>query len=204
MAEFNEILEGSLNQVLSRRLAMQGNAPAPALMPEVAPVLVLENDRPEWSFLKREAWAWGIGNAPANAGLRSGVKLTNPTGSGAIIVLKRSLVWCQAVCQFRRVPGVGAAPGPNVGTSAPEDLRYPSPAPGINTVGHVSWEHLPAPLAETIQVLDVQGPTVNYVVDHNVVLPPGSTVSWWGAANNFQVVVSFQWYERRALPGELG
>jgi len=52
---FNEISDkGGLTQVLMRRLNMTGSAPAPALMPEISPTLVLEAERPEWSYYKAE------------------------------------------------------------------------------------------------------------------------------------------------------
>jgi hypothetical protein len=52
---FNGINEGGLNNILSQRLGVKGSSAAPAVAPEVFPCLTLENDRPEWSWLKGES-----------------------------------------------------------------------------------------------------------------------------------------------------
>lgn len=57
MAVYNAIQEKSLNRVLQQRLTMVGEAPAPALVPELQASLVLESDRPEWRRWKPE---WGF------------------------------------------------------------------------------------------------------------------------------------------------
>lgn len=54
MAIYNQIQERGLNAVIQRRLNMTGDAPAPALVPELGAQLVLENDRPEYRRWKEE------------------------------------------------------------------------------------------------------------------------------------------------------
>lgn len=62
------------------------------LGPELVPALVLESDRPEWSYLRGEQLASGHATATAAVGLRSSVRLQNPASSGVLIVVEEIIV----------------------------------------------------------------------------------------------------------------
>jgi hypothetical protein len=81
MAVFNEIDEGGLNGILSRRLGMPGGSPAPSLAPEIMPQIVLESDRPEWGWLKGEMRCAGRFSVAALAGNYGYVQFYNPPSS---------------------------------------------------------------------------------------------------------------------------
>lgn len=92
MAGPNEIMRGGLNAVLHKTLSMKEGAPAAILGAEVIPILVLENDRPEWAFLANEFLAGGFAERTAPGLGRSRYQLRNPAGSGAIAVIESLLL----------------------------------------------------------------------------------------------------------------
>lgn len=89
MAVFNEIDEGGLNGILTRRLGMPGGSPAPSLAPEIMPDMTLENDRPEWGWLKGEMHCSGNVLVAAVALNHGVVEFVNPTGSNTIATFTR-------------------------------------------------------------------------------------------------------------------
>lgn len=82
-----KIQVGRFNQILGRSLTMGGQEdPAGDLSAEISPVLVLENDRPEWEYLgggRLMAGSRGVAGAATPVSIR----FRNPVGSGAICVL---------------------------------------------------------------------------------------------------------------------
>lgn len=54
MANFDHIGEFGLDQLLAKRLTTPGGSVSPTVAPELFPVITLENDRPEWGFIKGE------------------------------------------------------------------------------------------------------------------------------------------------------
>lgn len=61
------------------------------LAPEISGVMVLENDRPDWHFLKNERLMSFVGSiGPSGAFAGPTARLRNPTGSGIIAQLGRS------------------------------------------------------------------------------------------------------------------
>lgn len=68
-------------------MGLRGENPVPTLS-ELLPVVVVENDRPEWSFAGLELpWGTGFTNSPAIAGELSYVVVFNPVGSGIVSVV---------------------------------------------------------------------------------------------------------------------
>jgi len=83
-----KIETGRFSSLLRRYLGMKGVSVVSAeLSPEIAPVLILESERPEWEFLKNErlmASVFGLGGVAAQ---NTVYRLRNPTGSGVIAVI---------------------------------------------------------------------------------------------------------------------
>lgn len=69
-------------ELVNRLFGMESaDAPLP-------PGFILELDRPEWQFLKREyAWTTGILTAAANVGNLSRIQVKNPASSGRLIIV---------------------------------------------------------------------------------------------------------------------
>jgi len=85
-----EINRPGLNEILTRTLEMKGaSAPAGTLEGAIVPSLVLECDRPEWSFLAGEV-RWGgvlLSQTLDGAGLGS-FWIVNPAASNALAVIE--------------------------------------------------------------------------------------------------------------------
>jgi len=83
-----EINRQGLVEVLRRTFGMVGaRAPATLLTPEIAPSVVLELDRPEWSILAGE-FRIGGKNSYTAVGDTSQAFLLNPTNSNAQVVIE--------------------------------------------------------------------------------------------------------------------
>ena len=88
MASFNEIQVGRYNAILHKLLDMKEGAPAPQLGGDIVPAIVLESDRPEWSFLGgMRNCIGGIWRAGGGATLYSKQALVNPVGSNVLAVI---------------------------------------------------------------------------------------------------------------------
>lgn len=206
MAQHNEILEGSLNQVLLSRLAMQGTAPVPALMPEMNAAIVLENDRSEWGYIKRELHSSGWGVQAALAANYSIIRLNNPPSSNVLAVV--TLIAVQNAQQTRvlLIPrsvaaGVGVPNLPTPQFSAPTDARVFVLAPTQRTTLALSAGTSAAFYPSSSQLMRLPA---NGRSEVEIVLCPGSAIDMTGETLNSQQEVLVAWRERRAEPGELG
>lgn len=206
MAIYNEILDGELNQLLVRRLGMHGGAPAPALFPEISPSLVLENDRPEWSFLKNER-LFGICDLQVGAaGEQTVGTLFNPAGSGVLAVVTRVSMSHNVASRILLSidNGINLGDFDTTHLPQPRDGRQPF---GVSTgatlfVGSgdlVGGFNPPNPL----HVFQPVAGGITEVYDQPIVLTPGTGLFWDTDTNNVQVRFGFAWRERRALGVEL-
>src|SRR2546425_6617580 len=60
------------------------------LLEELRPVIVLESDRPEWYFLRRERLASGAIDVTSGAATLSEGGILNPTASGRLVTVTRA------------------------------------------------------------------------------------------------------------------
>lgn len=192
---FNEISDkGQLNQLMQRRLNMTGSAPAPSLLPEIGPQLVLENDRTEWGYLKGEyLFARGVAAGAPGAGLHTGLILENAPNSGLLVVIER-VVGTVASRTGTDITTAGiiivnSSLGPR------RDVRTPGTGrAGILQVTQATanlfarQEHLPANVPSTTEY----------------VIPPGTFFQVMAEAAATGGTWSISWRERIAMPGELG
>lgn len=88
MALMNEIQVGRYKQLLEQLLAMKGEIATQQLSPELLPVLVLGNDRPEWAALAGERLCVGGAQAAAVAAENVTIQLMNIPTSSVIITLE--------------------------------------------------------------------------------------------------------------------
>jgi len=92
----NEIQVGRFNALLSKLFGITG-APSPVLATDVFPNIVVESDRPEWSFLKGEKLLGGYyGLAAGGAGTYGKLQLWNPAGSGVLAVVEKFFITATA------------------------------------------------------------------------------------------------------------
>lgn len=86
----NNINTGAFDSLVGRLLNIeqQQGGICPVVSAEITPVLVLENDRPEWCYLKNErCMAAGTKQGAAGAAI-SAVRLRNPLASGMLVVIE--------------------------------------------------------------------------------------------------------------------
>lgn len=197
MSIFNEMQSGGYNEVLTRRFALQGASASPALVPEVAAGLIIENDRPEWSYLRGEYRfaARGILGAPG-VGNSNAIAIINPVGSGLIVVISRVVATPGSggisfgVFQSSAAAGVTL----NLATTA-RQLDSRSPATAATSL-YTSQAVAPTgtPGVAVAGALDFQEPCI---------LDPGALAIFWTRTTNQTLEGYFAFTERQAAPGEL-
>jgi len=197
MAVFNEIDEGGLNGILSRRLGMPGGSPAPSLAPEIMPQLVLESDRPEWGWLKGEMRCAGHFFEGPVAAQRSYYEFVNPASSNSIItidqienVTNQDLIIARAAFTSA-LGGVSSYAGVS-------DLRFRFRSHQMQiTSGNAAAASLSTQGIFTLLTGNVHGFT------GSIVMPPASLVRIFADLDNTAIGFNLRFYERVAQSGEL-
>lgn len=196
MAQFNEIDEGGLNQLLVRRLGMKTGSPAPTIAPELMPNITLENDRPEWGYLKGEMWCAGNFTVPLVAGQFGYVQFNNPVSS-------------RSICTIRHIenvfPGdvfVSRAAYSTLAVGTTEyagvcDLRFRFRTMQLQTQRF----NVAAVPADQGRFALLNGVNVKY--DAPIVLTPGSLCRVEATTAAQDISFNVIWYERPASDGEL-
>lgn len=205
MAVFNEILTGTLSNVLAKRLGMQTGTPAPSLAPEIMPTLSLEVDRPEWHYLAGSTLASGFGNVPATVGNLSTVRLNNPANSNVIIVVEQLQSLCTASAEIRLYPARSSPPTLLAQqASSPSDTRIlqKSTAPTRNTVGLLSQDAIAAASPGGF-VAGRLFAAISNPLRVSFILAPGSALDIQCATANTALQCAVWWRERAAVSGEL-
>lgn len=83
---------GRYSDILRRLLYGKEQTVSAELAPEISPVFVLENDRPEWKFLAAERLGAVAFTQTAGAAARSTCRIRNPAASGALLVIEDMFV----------------------------------------------------------------------------------------------------------------
>lgn len=195
---------GRYNGILGRMLSMGGQEdPAGALSPEISPVLVLENDRPEWLFLGNvRLHGAAIALAAGGAGNFATARLRNPATSGALVVvtsIQISVTTISEVKIFLATSAVVDATTPQT-MMFPHDSRWGAQTSGAakgsskndNTAsqGTVIWDHF---LAVNTPIRAACCP---------LVLAPDSSIDVVNAQGNQGIFVQFSYTERAMQPFE--
>lgn len=90
---------------------------------EVSPVFVLENDRPEWGFLKGERLLGAFVSQAANAGNPSFARIRNPLNSNVLGVIEAMSIGAATTFNPVVYMGQGVADRANPGTVTTRDSR---------------------------------------------------------------------------------
>ncbi len=190
---YNEMQEGGYNEVLSRRFNMKISAPAPALVPEVGAGIIVENDRFEWGFLKRENAYSLQGFQAAVVGQKSFVRLSN-ISSNTIAVID-SLTLNTGTLLWARSTIVGALGGVGL-NPRPTDFRNRQSSALQCALGTTVGD----PVNE-----GVIGEQLN--VGHrplNLVIAPNSELMFWQFTVNATLALTVTYRERSVSSSELG
>lgn len=208
MSQFNEILEGKLNQLLAARFAMQTGTPSPTLAPEIMPVVVLESDRPEWARLRQELPFGGSGTVAGVAATNSWVALRNPAGSRILATILGAIASTEVAASIIQTSRIIASSGFTPDSTVGGQLLYGGTVePGtrvsqarievgtdalVEAAVGLQWRWRSATLSERVDVLL-----------QPIVLWPGSTWLIYADAADSDLFVNLAWRERVLTGGEL-
>lgn len=196
MAVFNEIDEGGLNAILTRRLGMPGGSPAPSLAPEIMPQMVLENDRPEWGWLKGEMRCAGSFFSAALIGNRSMVQLYNPPSSQSIVTIDYIENITGNDIEVHRAAVSQLIGGGSTLYAGVCDLRFRFRTMQLQTTSHQ------AGMVATQGTFAYLNSTL-HPFEGDIIMPPNSLVFVTAASDNQAIEFNIRWYERVAQSGEL-
>lgn len=208
MAAFNEMQDkGQVSQWLQRRFNLTGAAPSPALAPELFPVAVYENDRPENGYLKGEIPYSGARSSIAAVGTHCGVGIWNPANSGILCVV-HTVRWVPLQDAVLVLSIASTNPFSTASSAASRDSRYATAAVqrGSNCVlGQRNDYADPDTLNGVATWAGVAGATAPDEWSHPVILSPGAQLVLINSDPNVQLRrVNFVFTERPVMPGELG
>lgn len=197
---FND--KGQLTQLLQRRLNLTGDAPVPAVMPELGVGLIWENDRPEWGWLKGE-FRFSTGQvALANIGGPSAIVLEPPSRDTICVVnrLVISVSTAQSVIVDMRPAGFTGWGGSTPYQVFNTDDRAPD---STVLTGAFGWAAaFAAPSRELGRyTLAAAAPLT---VDVPFVLSSRRCLMIRGETSNINLRATISGYLRPAQPGELG
>ena len=201
MANFDEIAEYGLGQLLTKRLTTPGGAVAPTVAPELFPCLTLENDRPEWGFLKGEKLGGAAIDVNPVAAQFSIVQLFLPATSRDIVVVKQ--IRNRGTVAFNIAQGVGIGGGlgaftANLGTGS-RDFRWLNPLSDSLIIERTNNVAQPTVHRVLCQLVTVAGMTY----DSPIVIAPGTALMLYTTALNVAMVADVSWTSRTAQVGEL-
>lgn len=198
MAHYDEIGEYGLNQVLARRLTTPGGAVAPTVAPELFPTLVLENDRPEWSYPKGELRAGARVTLGASGGNYNALQLYLPSTARSICIVTDVFGNSgTGGANVQRAQGIGAGvAGWIANVTQPADFRWPLQTQTI-------LERYTGALAAlgngTIDRISSAGNNIK----QPIIVAPGTALLLVTDIVNSALDITVRWYERTAQPGEL-
>lgn len=204
----SEIREGSLGEILRRRLLISGQDQPPSdLSNEIAPVIVLESDRPEWKYLSGEHLAMGVASITAIAAEFQQIQLFNPANSGVIGVLQH--INCGVDASQATSPGIryfDGALGVAVNEVVTRDRRWDGPAGGTFRRPMLQLRTLSSgtqfgtifaflDLAGYVGEVNVEFSTY-YVWNEPIILNPNTGLTISPAIVNRTIFASMTWRER--------
>jgi len=202
MSQFQAIGETGLNEVLAKRLTTPGGTIAPAVAPELFPIITLESERPEWGHLKGEL-LFSRAVTPAVPVASSHVILRNPASSRTMAVITRiNALTTAGVLSVVLAPigtfGTGAANS----TGIARDGRDTAFAGGVFTrTSQLTIFSLDAALSAVSESFRSQ--TTSMDLTEPWVLTPGNDLVIYGRTVAAALLVNLFWRERAMQPGEL-
>lgn len=173
----------------------------------VTPVIDVWN-RPEWAFLRQERLV-AIGMVPlaANVAGISRFQISNPAGSGVIVVITAMAVLEQTATATYFLTDSGAFIAGGLAPLSTADLRWPLMASGVaratvalQTVDNTAGAASGIILDGTTATLNVITPSFQTVLP--VILPPGTWIQAQSSTVNHAARFSVRGYERLAFRGE--
>ncbi len=194
MAQYNEVLSGRFNQLLTKLFSMKGGAPAPQLSPEIQPVISIGELQGDLHYLADERMCASGITATGDATHPGIVQLVNKVpgviGTIEFIVLTFTAagIWTIRTGATERTPS---------GVTRFRDSRIAG-TPALNTAVAADQVASGNTLSE---VAGVANSTV--IVPVEIVMTNKSVVEVVSNSNTARVSAGFFWVERRVEPSEL-
>jgi len=198
MAHFDEIGEYALDQVLTRRLTTPGGSVAPTVAPELFGTLVLENDRPEWGYLKGERYCARSFFKAAVAAQYNMFQFYLPTTAKELVVIELIQNRTAQSDQVARMVGIGGGLGGWAAVAtATRDTRYNGDRTSLIVESNNNVA-LPTRFQTMWQFSSTATP-----MDAPIIIAPGGCLCISSNGLNTDLSVNVAWRERGAQPGEL-
>jgi len=197
-----KIQVGRFNAILSRLLGISGmEATSEDISPEISPVLVLENDRPEWEFLAGGMLVAGVVKQLGAGGLVAKAQLRNPASSGVIaIVTQITVTFPSAIGDVRVRVSSATTDRTNAATQSLRDSRWAML--GVSGAIKLSGDNAAA-AGNEIEVSGVLQNTPYRVQSCPIIVGPQSALEIGSGVADVEMDVSFVWRERPVQPYEL-
>lgn len=212
MALYNEILQGRFANLLTRIFAMVGGGPAPQLAPEIQPGIDLNVSGSELDALAGTYWARASTTAVGTGVQFPHCGLLNPSGSGALCIIKGVDITCIAalatvVFGLQRKAGtlaVAAQQGRNRHLDTRVDGTGSGIAPIISAREGTDVDALGVNGVIVWQSAGVTDPRSLVHLDLTIVLMPGAYVSVTSDSNlaTTSIFANWSYYYRTLTPQE--
>ncbi len=167
-------------------------------LPELFPVLELENTTPELIALSGWRTAWQSTERPASVGEASASQLRNPAGSGVILTVTQLLIRVTPDTNIQAEIGTTLFGTPVSGLF--RDARFGTPrltAAQVSSADNVV-------IGGGFRIRLVDGVPLSVQDDNGiVVLTPGTTLDCGTTGPNILMTVNYFWRERVALDSEI-
>jgi hypothetical protein len=163
--------------------------------------LCATQQHPDWQLLRQVRLASGNGSGGAVAAKFGGTALSNPAGSGIIVVVRRVFFFTAVVMNY------------STGVTAYAAISADYATPATALVRDTRWPNLTSTQAKLFTGASAAATTPNEVMTllgntsgefrTEYVLSPGFALLCQAGTVNTGFSAGFVWEERRALPGEL-
>lgn len=176
-----------------------GGSKVTEVLPEMFPVLELENTTPELLALTGWRMAWQSTTRPPNVGNVSESQLFNPVGSGQLVAITQ-LILESTVANVVQSEIQGAALGTPV-SGLFRDARFGVPR---RTIARVSTADSAVAVGGGLRIT-LSANTAVFLKDDNgiVILVPGTGLNVSTISTNTNLTVNYFWRERLALESEI-
>lgn len=198
MPHYDEIGEFSLDQVLARRLTTPGGAVAPTVAPELFGTVALENDRPEWGYLKGERRMQRVITVAAVAAQFSAAQLYIPSTSRTIAIVTSIRSCTVNTFNVARLVGISGGLGGWAGYATTScDFRWGAQGSAVlcETTNNVAQPSNNGAITQLTAAGQVE--------ENPIVIAPNTALGIYAATVNQLITLAVSWYERPAQPGEL-
>lgn len=194
----NQLLAQRYNTLAAALLGLDEQDGLGSVAPELQPVIVLEGERPEYSFLKGELLMARNFSLAASAVLPGAIRIRNPLGSGIIAVVEHITLSSDIISELNVQAEAYLTDLATLFTAQARDLRAGTTRSAMcilssaNTAGVGTGMLRARALANSAVQWDV-----------NFILAPGTGLELVQPTNNGLLAGCIVWRERNARPREL-